>query len=141
MKNQLRKMQFNPKSQWRNQRGVTAVEFAIVCPMVLLFVFGMFEISRVITITDSVKTSVVAGAREAGVARTTSDNVEAEVARYLDTFRIRNRDITVSPALIDDSVTQVTINVTVPMTAQNGVLFQKFVSAGSVVEFGAVLER
>ena len=133
-------MRVNRKSKWQKRHGVTAVEFAIVCPMVLLLVFGLFEISRVITISDSLRTSVVAGAREAGIARTNADNVEAEVARILDTFRVRNRQIEISPAVIDDSVSQVTINVTAPMNSDNGVFLNKFIGTGNL-EFNTVLER
>lgn len=130
----------NTKLKMGKRRGVSAIEFAIVAPIVLLIVFGLFEVSRVMTINDSVRTSVIAGVREAGVANTTADNVKAEIEFILNAFRVRSSEVVVTPTVIDAGVTEISIDVTVPLNTDNGVYFQKVIGPGKVA-FSTVLER
>lgn len=130
----------NTKLKMGKRRGVSAIEFAIVAPIVLLIVFGLFEVSRVMTINDSVRTSVIAGVREAGVANTTADNVKAEIEFILNAFRVRSSEVVVTPSVIDAGVTEISIDVTVPLNTDNGVYFQKVIGPGKVA-FSTVLER
>ena len=130
----------NTKLKMGKRRGVSAIEFAIVAPIVLLIVFGLFEVSRVMTINDSVRTSVIAGVREAGVANTTADNVKAEIESILNAFRVRSSEVVVTPTVIDAGVTEISIDVTVPLNTDNGVYFQKVIGPGKVA-FSTVLER
>lgn len=130
----------NTKLKMGKRRGVSAIEFAIVAPIVLLIVFGLFEVSRVMTINDSVRTSVIAGVREAGVANTTADNVKAEIEFILNAFRVRSSEVVVTPPVIDAGVTEISIDVTVPLNTDNGVYFQKVIGPGKVA-FSTVLER
>lgn len=113
----------------RNRLGSTAVEFAMVCPLIFALVFGLFEMSRAMTISDSMRTSVIAGAREAGIAQTTADNVIAEMEETLDLFRVRNRTIVVTPDIIDASVDEVTINISIPLDTSNGVVLHRVIGA------------
>ena len=76
------------KNRRRNRLGATAIEFALVAPLVLAIVFGLFEISRVMTVSDAMKTSVIAGAREAGVAQTNASEVRREMEAILNLFGI-----------------------------------------------------
>ncbi len=71
-----------------------------------MIVLGMFEMSRAITISDSIRTTVIASAREAGIARTTSDEVIAEMEEALNHFRVRSPTVVVTQAIIDDTVVQ-----------------------------------
>lgn len=111
------------KQSGRVRRGVTAVEFALVCPMVLLIVLGLLEVSRAVTISDSAKTSVIAGAREASVAGTSAANVQEEMELILDIFGVRSRQFNITPAVIDESVNEVRIRVAVPLNSENGLNF------------------
>lgn len=126
-KQQLSRSTFRRKNC--DRRGTTSVEFAIVAPLVLLVVFGLFEMSRAMTISDSVRTAVIAGAREAGIAQTTADNVEDEMRRVLNLFRVRNPTIVVTPEIIDESVGEVSISIRVPMDTSNGVVMHRVVGA------------
>ena len=100
----------------------------------------MFEISRVMTVSDSVRTSVIAGVREAGIARTTADNVVAKMEETLDLFRVNNRTIVVTPENIDASVSEVTISVSAPLDSSNGVVLHKFIGTEDIA-FTQTLSR
>ena len=128
------------KNRRRNRLGATAIEFALVAPLVLAIVFGLFEISRVMTVSDAMKTSVIAGAREAGVAQTNASEVRREIEAILDLFGIYNRQIVVTPETIDNSVIEVSIDVTIPLNSDNGMYFNKIVGAEDL-QFGTVLAR
>ena len=104
----------------KQRTGATAVEFALVVPVVLLVIFSLLEVTRAVTITDTARTAVIAGFREANVARTNADNVEAEMDAIFDLFGVRERTISVTPQEIDGSVNQVTIAVQTPLTSANG---------------------
>ena len=114
------------KNRRRNRLGATAIEFALVAPLVLAIVFGLFEISRVMTVSDAMKTSVIAGVREAGVAQTDASEVRKEIETILDMFGVYNRQITVTPETIDNSVSQVSIQVSIPLNSDNGIYFKRF---------------
>lgn len=124
----------------RNRRGATAVEFALVVPLVLLLVFGLLEISRAVTVTDSVRTAVIAGAREASVAQTTDANIQDEMEQILDLFNVDTREIEITPAVIDNTVAEVNIRIAVPLSTDNGLHFGKFFGT-QIVEFNNVIER
>lgn len=82
--------------------------------------FGMLEVSRMSTIVDSARTSVIAGAREARVSNATTGTVTAEMEEILSMFGIRDHQIRVSPSVIDASVEEVAIDIEVPFNASNG---------------------
>ena len=111
----------------KQRNGTTTVEFAFVFPIIFLIIFGMLEINRAMSIIDSARTAVIAGAREGSVAVTSADNVEQEMNDILDLFGVRTRTVTVSPEVIDASVNEVTITVEVPLDSDNGLFMGHFI--------------
>lgn len=63
----------NMRKRIRDERGQTMVEFAVVFPVLVVMLFGIIQLGIVfnnyVTLTDAVRS----GAREAAVARQTSD--------------------------------------------------------------------
>ena len=108
------------------------VEFALVCPLIFAIFFGMVELSRVSTIVNTTRSSVLAGAREAIVAETNSANVQAEMERVLTVYGINSSQITITPAQIDGDVTNVSIDIAVPLSSDNGILIGKLANSGTI---------
>ena len=109
-----------PSTSRRSRCGATAIEFALVCPIVLTIMFGMIEVSRMSTIVDAARTSVITGAREARVANATSVSIEDEMGEILSLYGVRESTIDVTPETIDSSVSEITIDIDVPFNSANG---------------------
>ena len=68
----------------KRRRGATAVEFAIVAPILFLVVFGLVEFSRYMMLRQIAITSTREGSRKATLGTTTSDTqVDTVVRDYL----------------------------------------------------------
>jgi Flp pilus assembly protein TadG len=68
----------------RDQRGATAAEFAILCPVFCMMIFGVIEISRMMYMGASVQWAVDRAARMVIVDPDVSDSdLEAAVTQYL----------------------------------------------------------
>jgi Flp pilus assembly protein TadG len=65
----------------RSERGQTAVEFALIIPVMLLFVFGIFEVGVTLFNKESLSTAARDGAR-AGAIHT--GNTAPEIYAYVD---------------------------------------------------------
>jgi len=84
--------------------GATAVEFALVLPIFLMILIGIFELSRMMFVTSSVQYSVDRAARLAVVDPTVSvSDIEAD---------IRNRLVVSNSPTVDLSITRTTLGVT-----------------------------
>ena len=55
-------------------RGVSAVEFAMVAPVLIFFMMAIIDLGRFAMLADSMETAVLQGARTAMVASTDSDS-------------------------------------------------------------------
>ena len=67
-----------------SRSGVTAVEFALVAPLFLLFVFSLIEFGRMMMVQQSLTNAAREGCRAAILATTTSSaEVESAVRNYL----------------------------------------------------------
>jgi len=82
----------------RDERGQAAVEFAIVLPMLLLFLIGVFEFGRAWNVYHAETDAARLGARCAAVAdpSTTQDSVYAIVRRALARDAIDTNAVTIT---------------------------------------------
>ena len=69
------------RSKSQKRRGVTAVEFAVVAPILFLLVFGLIEFGRYVMLQQIAITSTREGSRKATLATTTSDQQVITVVR------------------------------------------------------------
>ena len=100
------------------RRGVSAVEFAVIAPILFLIIFSMVEFGRMVMIQQCVTNASRAGCRRAVLATTTDKSqVEAVVEDYLRTAipDVSVVDVDVSPEGLSGmaSGTQVRVGVNV----------------------------
>lgn len=103
----------------RDQRGQTAVEFALVAPLLVVLLLGIIQVGIAfhdyVTITDAAR----AGARKAIVARFTGGNTATtkqavrDAASDLDQSKL---GVDVTPTTLDTAGSQVTVTATYPYT-------------------------
>lgn len=102
--------------------GVTTVEFAICAPILFLFTFASFEFSRVNSIRQSTENAAYEGCRRGIVPGATADDVRAAAQVVLDSVFARDAQIDVTPSVITEDTSQVTVNITVPLDENAWVL-------------------
>jgi len=81
---------------WKNRRGQALAEFALVLPLILLFIAGIVEMGRAWNIKQAVTDAAREGARYAVVQDddiTTTDDVKAKIEERLLLAAIDSADI------------------------------------------------
>jgi len=77
------------------RRGATAVEFALVLPLALLFIFGLVELFNLQRISNTLKTATIHGSREALIDTANTEDIEKEIRRVLDIYGVADAQISV----------------------------------------------
>lgn len=103
------------------RRGATTVEFAICCPILFLFTFAALEFSRVNMIRQTVENAVYEGCRRGIVPGATALDVAEATQGVLNTISTRSAVVTVTPTVITEDTTNVTVAVQVPINANTWV--------------------
>lgn len=93
----------NPKSAFRNRKGVVAVEFAIVAPVLVAILFGMIKLGRAFEMQNLLDVAAREGARFASMDRTgmlsggqtTNQKLAQDVKNFLASNGIPKDKITV----------------------------------------------
>jgi Flp pilus assembly protein TadG len=95
--------QRNPRrNSGRQRRGATLVEFAVVAPLLFLFILGMLEFGRMVMVEQFLTNAAREGARRGILEQTTASDVEATVTNYLTGGTITGATVTVSPAQLTE---------------------------------------
>jgi Flp pilus assembly protein TadG len=85
----------------RAEGGVTAVEFALVLPLFIGLLIGIFELSRMMFVTSSVQYSVDRAARLAVIDPTVSlSDIEADILSRLEVSNSPTVDLTITRTTI-----------------------------------------
>lgn len=98
---------------FKNNKGAALVEMAIILPLLLLIVFGIFEFGRAMVITNSLTNAAREGARRAAVSPPPID-VEATVRSAIPFDQTGLEVITNPGSPTPGSGSPVTITVTLP---------------------------
>ena len=107
------------KNSSRSRRGVAAVEFAVVAPVVFLAFFGMVEMGRMVMVKQAVVNAAREGCREAILATTIdAADVDAVVRAHLvnvvpDASDVNELRVTCTPADLTAVASGTTITVDV----------------------------
>ena len=110
----------------QNRRGVTAVEFALTFPLLLLFIFGSLEFSRANMIRNMCENAALEGARAGMIPGATAQDCSDAANDLLDIIGIQNATVTVNPTTIEPSTEDVEVTVSIPL-ADNSLPLSKFV--------------
>lgn len=91
-------MQITSQTQQKtsNRRGVTAVEFAIVFPIILFTFFGLWEYARLEMIRQATATACYDGARRGTLPGATSAGMSSAAQRILDIYSVDGAVVTAS---------------------------------------------
>ncbi|MGC1273358.1 MAG: TadE family protein [Planctomycetaceae bacterium] len=72
------------RSRRSNRRGAALVEAALVLPIMIMVVLGMFELGRAVMVTNSLTHAASIGARTGAITSGTTASVQATVNDRLD---------------------------------------------------------
>ncbi len=115
-----------------NRCGATALEFAIVGPVVFLILLTSFEFFRIQMIQNMADVAAYEACRLVMVPGATIQEGEAEAQKYLNFLGTRRATITVTPyengvpkATLDDFTTHVQVTVSIPVRG-NALILARF---------------
>ncbi len=80
------------------RRGAAVVEFAFVAPVFLLFLVGILEFGRVMTVKNVLTNATREGARMATLPGSTTDSVTTATTQYASTAAISGVTLTITPS-------------------------------------------
>ena len=101
-----------PRAQRDGERGASAVEFAILLPLLVLLVFGIIQVSLVWNRSQGLHAAAREGARLASLPYSTTNDVKTRVTDALQGVPLENPPtITVSRSCANASGQTVTVNV------------------------------
>src|SRR5262249_32800740 len=85
-----------PHYQSRSRRGVAAVEFAFLLPVILTLLVGIWEVGRMIQIQQTLYNAAREGARQAASGQMTATQVKAVVTNYLTVAGVPTTNVNVT---------------------------------------------
>lgn len=105
-----------PSSNRRRKanRGVTAVEFALVAPLFFLLLFASLEFAVAASIRSTANNAAYEAARAIVVPGANNRQGVDEAERIMAIVGVRNLTVNVSPAVIDEDTQEVTVDVAIP---------------------------
>ena len=107
----------------RVRHGAVTVEFALVVPILFLFVFGIIESARLNMLRNSLENAAYEGARRGIIPGATAADAQAEAERVLDAVSVGNASVAVSPAAIHSTTPEITVTVSVPLNGASWVIY------------------
>lgn len=111
---QKRKLARSKKSL-RSRVAAATVEFALCAPVFFFLLFGGIELSRVNMLIHTVESALLQGARRGIIPGATADQCRQAAQDVLNIGRVRTSTITISPTVITENTTSVSITISVPL--------------------------
>jgi Flp pilus assembly protein TadG len=100
-----------------NRDGATAVEFAITAPILFLFLFAALEFGRYNMIQQTANNAAFEAARACIVPGAAASNGQTAGLNVLKAVGLKGGTVSINPATITNTTTQVTATVTIPVTS------------------------
>jgi Flp pilus assembly protein TadG len=105
--------------------GAVAVEFAITAPIFLLFLLAAFEFGWLSVMRHTADNAAYEAARTAIVPGATAAEAVSKATSLLNVVGARGATINITPSIITNSTTSVTVAVDLPMSS-NGLITPRF---------------
>lgn len=121
------------------RRGATAVEFAMVFPIAIMFFVGSIEFARANQVKNATAFSAYQGCRQAIIPGGTASAASASAQQVLNTNSISSSTIAVTPSTITDDTA--TITVTVSVSLNNVGWVTPFFTKGKTISRTCTLAR
>ena len=80
----------------RNRRGVATVELAVVLPIVIALLLGVWEVGRALAVEEVLCNAVSVGGRAASTGLNSAAQVQAAVTNYLALAGLPTQNVTVT---------------------------------------------
>ncbi len=117
--------QLRRRSRRGLRRGATAAEFALTLPIFILFLFASFEFGWMNVLRHTADNAAYEAARCAMVPGGTAAEAKARASALLKIVGARGAVVTVNPATLTSTSTEVTVSIDIPMKS-NGLVVPKF---------------
>ena len=98
------------------RNGVLTVEVALCLPLLVLLLFGGYELARTSMVLHATQSAAYEGARTGIVPGASQDEIEASVGFILRTMGVQNFDVETVPAVIERDTPQLEVIVRVPVS-------------------------
>lgn len=121
------------------RRGATSVEFALCLPVLLTFVFGILEFSRITQLQQSARLAAFEGARAGISLDATTSDITTAVNRVMSAVSIANYTTTMTPNPLTYSSTSITV--TVSLDASQNAWVTWFVKTSRTITATVTLQR
>jgi Flp pilus assembly protein TadG len=84
------------RSRFERRRGVAAVEFAAILPLMLTLLVGIWEVGRMVEIQQVLTNAAREGARQAATGQYTNAQVQTIVTQYLTVAGLPTTNVVVN---------------------------------------------
>ena len=121
------------------RRGVAAVEFALVAPILFLFLCGSIEFARLNMLRNSLENAAYEGARRAIIPGGTAAAATTNAKAALSAIGVTTGQVSVSPSVILASTTNITVTVSLPLKDAGWIFY--FSSSSSTMTRSVTLKR
>lgn len=122
-----------------DRRGATTVEFAIVVPLFLLFLFAFFELGRALMIDSVIENAAYEGARRGIIPGATAQSVFQAAREIAETSDVRSTQVAVLPGNITPETEFITVTVSTPLS-ESGLVIGSYLM-GREIERSVTMTR
>ena len=124
-------MSFVRIARRNSRRGATTVEAALTLPILFAFLFAGWEFSWVNVVRNTMDVAAYEAAREGMLPGATNADCKARGEAFLNSVGVNGASVVVSPLVIDETTSEVTVNISVPYTS-NSMGVAKFFTTGTI---------
>jgi Flp pilus assembly protein TadG len=127
-------------SRQRARRGTAIVEFAVLLPLIVALLFGIWEVGRLIEIQQLLSNAAREGGRQASIGQLSNAEVRQVVVTYLQKAGLSTGNVVVNVADVTSPGTDVTdaqqldqlsVTVSIPVSDVRWLALDFFVAPGA----------